>query len=472
MKYKIQISVYNGYGEDRDIYCTCGHHRKAPSNTVPGACPKCGTEEIKGASLDYEGIYTYIDNMFEVVEKTDQQFHIKRQEFKVTFNRNAGTINVVPKNVGELKFSLRDKIIHISRNGKKITPTDSNVNTFFKGASKERVLKAISTDKTRNLFDFCYEHLSCFGFERTRMWGRGLTRLKEYPAVEMFGLSPLSGMLWSLWSHFRSVCKHSEPAPPHKILKVPKFVIPYLAKMNNLSQYTLEKIRALCDFFDGNSVKLLLQIFEDEANIDYAYKTAEYLIELHRDYGYTNLKKTVLYLTREVKLEQGISSPVEAATLLRDYVRMSQAMDAKYDKYTKSLKKDHDIALMNYKTRESEYKQKEFYKVVNFEDYSSLDFKGRELSIVRPLHVKDVIKEGESLSHCVASYVDDIIKRKCKILFMRKNENLDESLVTIEVRGGVVRQVRGKFNRRPTEEENNFVKEWAKTKNLELRYYY
>jgi hypothetical protein len=94
--------------------------------------------------------------------------------------------------------------------------------------------------------------------------------------------------------------------------------------------------------------------------------------------------------------------------------------------------------------------------------------KDKTYAIIIPECVKDIIKEGDSLSHCVASYVDDVIKEKCRLVFLRYRETPEESLITIEVRNGVVRQVKGKGNRRPIVEEIEFVKAWAKKKELEI----
>ena len=469
--YATQVVFGNGWREPKDVVCTCGHIRKVEHNQGAGECPSCGTDRIKTAYPSELTEFKFADNLYHVIYKDDQSFHVARQEFVVTATRESVTFR--PTKTGELKFSLKDKVIHVYRDGKKITSTDTHVNDFFRNASKSQVLDLISTEHNRELFNFCYDKLGRMGYERNHMWGRGLQRLKEYPAVEIFGLSLLSNHIHRLWSGFRHILKdkHIQPQPPHKMLGVPKFFIPYLAKMDYLGEWSLNKLKKLLEHFDGNSVKMVFDIFHEENDLDNVPDVVDTLIELFNDYGYNNLKRLVLYITREVKLEQGITNPDEAITLLRDYVRMCQAMELGYEKYPKSLKKEHDIALMNYKANESEIKQKQFAKVVESEDYVSLDFKTKDYAIIRPTTVNDVIKEGESLSHCVASYVDDIIKKKCKILFLRRTDNLNESLVTVEVRGHIIRQVKGKFNRKPTEEEKEFVHLWAKNKNLVVQSY-
>jgi hypothetical protein len=51
-------------------------------------------------------------------------------------------------------------------------------------------------------------------------------------------------------------------------------------------------------------------------------------------------------------------------------------------------------------------------------------------------------------------------------VFLRKTKHLDESCVTIEVRGNAIRQVRGSNNRVPTKDEKDFVLHWAEEKKL------
>ena len=51
---------------------------------------------------------------------------------------------------------------------------------------------------------------------------------------------------------------------------------------------------------------------------------------------------------------------------------------------------------------------------------------------------------------------------------MRSIDELDKPLITIEVRDGNIRQVRGFGNRNPDRHEMAFVQEWADVKGLRL----
>ena len=90
-------------------------------------------------------------------------------------------------------------------------------------------------------------------------------------------------------------------------------------------------------------------------------------------------------------------------------------------------------------------------------------------SIVRPKNADDVKHEGSELNHCVASYISRILKRNCLIVFLRKADKLDKSLVTIEVENKAIVQARGASNRSITEEEYRAICEYAKKNKLKVR---
>lgn len=69
------------------------------------------------------------------------------------------------------------------------------------------------------------------------------------------------------------------------------------------------------------------------------------------------------------------------------------------------------------------------------------------LSIVVPRKASEVISEGHTLGHCVASYVDSIIDGKCNILFIRHTDMIDKPYFTMEITPtGEIRQVHSYHN--------------------------
>lgn len=60
-------------------------------------------------------------------------------------------------------------------------------------------------------------------------------------------------------------------------------------------------------------------------------------------------------------------------------------------------------------------------------------------------------------NNCVASYIDKVIDGQCHILFLRKKNKPDESLVTIEVRNNHIVQARRRFNDDVTVEDQKAI---------------
>ena len=90
-----------------------------------------------------------------------------------------------------------------------------------------------------------------------------------------------------------------------------------------------------------------------------------------------------------------------------------------------------------------------------------LEYKGRKYSIICPKTAADVLDEAQQQSNCVASYVSRIINGECMILFCRRTEAPEMSLVTVEITGdGRLGQVKARFNRAPAPEVREFVDQW------------
>lgn len=194
----------------------------------------------------------------------------------------------------------------------------------------------------------------------------------------------------------------------------------------------------------------------------YIYRI-EYFFDLVEKYNY-EYKSLIDYLYWHIPRYEGIEGNI-AVSLLHDYARMKTRMDVKFEKYPKFLRSVHDITTLAYNKFEKEYSAELFKKTVD-KSYN-WSYNGY---IIRCAETADEVKnEGAQLSHCVASYVEDIIDGTSLILFMRKENEPEKSLLTIEVKRRHVNQARGYLNRYPNEEESKVIEKWAKEKNLNYR---
>ena len=103
----------------------------------------------------------------------------------------------------------------------------------------------------------------------------------------------------------------------------------------------------------------------------------------------------------------------------------------------------------------SERKQKEAKEI----EYSDGTF-----SIIMPKDANEIIREGRELSHCVGSagYIGRMAKGDCRILFLRKNDDIARPLITIEERDGSIKQCYGfcdSYNKDP--KIRDFINDYA-----------
>ena len=90
------------------------------------------------------------------------------------------------------------------------------------------------------------------------------------------------------------------------------------------------------------------------------------------------------------------------------------------------------------------------------------------------LSSSELIAEGRAMRHCVASYSRSCYNGICSIWTVDvETEEGTEKLLTVEVAtaSNLIRQVRGKRNRRPTEKEKEILQRWAMQEGLELAAY-
>lgn len=252
-----------------------------------------------------------------------------------------------------------------------------------------------------------------------------------------------------------------------------------LEKNKKLAKYYHKKIK---DFGYGDLIDALIWL---DKNVN--YNNAKYLIDVlyeNTDYDRSGDFDDFLSLSSEYNLDvntlinyitSGLySQGIQCANWsvrrnYRDYLRMNQEMYGKVkEKYPKHLMTDHDKVVLKYNLW-NRYKD-DLALIDISKEYLDLAYKGKECSIIIPSNSADIVNEGIGMSNCVGSYVKRIANGETFVCFMRKNEDIEESYVTIEVRDKEVCQCRGYANRNTTEQEDKFIKKWAKEKNLKITY--
>lgn len=154
--------------------------------------------------------------------------------------------------------------------------------------------------------------------------------------------------------------------------------------------------------------------------------------------------------------------------LYEDTLNMQTLMyDGKVrDKYPKHLKEAHDKVTLIYNLNQEYFDHQIAIKLHN--ECKNLEYKDENYCIVTPEDSSELINEGISLHHCVGSYVEKVNKGKTSILFLRRTEAPDESLITIEYQDGSIKQVRGLCERLMNTKEREFFEKWVKKFKIEV----
>lgn len=115
-------------------------------------------------------------------------------------------------------------------------------------------------------------------------------------------------------------------------------------------------------------------------------------------------------------------------------------------------------------------KEKECKKTDEKRKWLEFDDPHSDFQIMLPKSPFDLITEGEKLSHCVGSYIDDHSAGRTTVLFLRNKKTPDEPFITIEVKNGKVEQVHGKYNwwLGNFPEAIPTVRDWAADKKLSI----
>ncbi|MGV4321140.1 PcfJ domain-containing protein [Bacillus mojavensis] len=466
--------------------CSCKTLKILPEGRLyqPVTCENCGNTEFVRLENDRRVTVPYLD----VLRSDRKGFKVKRTNISVTVDDEYNL--VIKKNMVQiLIFDMIEKEFKLYKNGKKVylpkLPKLAEGNmwnrssyretanilgrNFFRGVDENDFRKMVTNSENKAIFSFarCHSYDYVMGWNDHKLY-RGLLKLKM-DGLEYIDILANAGFE-NLNRLYGNSIANREGKSPSEILGVPKSIVKYL-KDSSLSAYEILRVRRILEDIDVNKVRELIEIAVDEGKLDAFVSCFGMIKTLYKEYKYNNLKRLALYALREARMYQGITNPNDVISYLKDYVKMCEDMGIGYEKYPKSLKKDHDIVAMNYKVMKDEIENKKFMEVVESEEYSQLSWKGSEYSVIYPKNIDDLVKEGDDLSHCVASYVDSIISKSCKILFLRDNNEIDKSLGTIEVRGNRIRQARGRGNRKLNTEEREAIEKWAEEKELIVNLY-
>lgn len=165
----------------------------------------------------------------------------------------------------------------------------------------------------------------------------------------------------------------------------------------------------------------------------------------------------------------------EEYSFFLDYLHMLRRLNYKIEYFPSNLREVHDRLWRESAQNYWRVDPRRFEEVVHSEEYLSLTtthenecdfFKKSEYVILAPRGEDDMFLESENLSHCVRIYTRNVIEKRTKIYFLRKRDQPEKSLATIEVYKDQVFQLKAFANSKADSSAREFVRRWSKLKGL------
>ncbi|MBR5883860.1 MAG: PcfJ domain-containing protein [Bacteroidaceae bacterium] len=172
------------------------------------------------------------------------------------------------------------------------------------------------------------------------------------------------------------------------------------------------------------------------------------------NYNLRALLKYIDYLS----VFEGIEPCKALVTEIGDYANMMRQISDKYEKYPRYFLSSHKIACRNYNRLKQQFDEQNFQK----QRKPEYEITCGDYVFIYPKTTQEIKDEAVQQNNCVASYIQRVIEGDCHILFLRKKDAPNASLVTIEVRNGTIVQARQAYNNPITAEQQEAVNAFNK----------
>lgn len=217
----------------------------------------------------------------------------------------------------------------------------------------------------------------------------------------------------------------------------------------NIAQYITQKE-------GGNNAKLFVDWVEgwfklaaNASNSSYGIGFtgfAEKFYALLTAYGYDS-KHLTDYLTRQSFYYGDFTFPSTQVIELFDYLRVGKESGIKTEAYPSHVKKAHNCIVNNRNAFVNlSFEASKAFSSVCAENAALYATKMGDYIVAFPKEPKDLFLEGATLNHCVGGYVSPVIQRQSIVAFLRKKDDPDTPLYTIEIKDGKVIQAKGNYN--------------------------
>lgn len=180
-------------------------------------------------------------------------------------------------------------------------------------------------------------------------------------------------------------------------------------------------------------------------------------------------KKDLDYVLKYTKLNKLVKYKeiIDKFYIYKDYLKFIEKLgfdmkDTKY-LYPKNLVELHNKFEQELSIKENiEIITKIYERFLDLSNYIYEDDK----YIIYPAPQFEAFEEESRMQHnCVRQYAESYANSETEIYFMRDKNNIEESLVTVEYRDGIIIQQQQKSHEKTTEEQAEFLNKWLKFRN-------
>ena len=253
------------------------------------------------------------------------------------------------------------------------------------------------------------------------------------------------------------------------INEIPKGLVKILREIREgVNNVNVEEYKAHPDAFNyafnheftslskRDAYRFLVYICNDLDRNELRFKYGNKFFNICDKYGYTpkSLLNYIDYLVTYEALSPDYPSKILGE--IDDNCNMLSQMSNKYDRYPRHFLTSHQITSRTYQRWKQEFNEELFAKRVN----TKMEVTIGDYKFIYPKTTKDIKDEAVQQSNCVASYIDKVIGGSCDIILMRKKNDVENSLVTVEVRNGKVVQARQRFNESVNESEQKALNKY------------
>lgn len=304
--------------------------------------------------------------------------------------------------------------------------------------------------------------------------------------LEMDNCPRLQYVYWFLFTYYRYSANYKIEACYRRYMKQPKYEILWKCGVDETVDCIDKLSNKQLAFMGKNKLSLsgeVLLAFE------------RYDVEFIKRFEHPNALPAILNVFNKHNISKwDFARFVERigkidCSIYKDYLDniMQLKLELKDWLFTKNYEEEHDRMAfqIQYLKQDKECKKYEtpYKKIVPA--LLQFECKGEYTALI-PHTIEDFLKEATAQKICLFSnkYYKTMMEGKCLILFIRKNDKLDKSYVTVELnRDFSVVQIRAYKNTKPSEDVINYVnnlsKEWQMKykelpipfiKNLEVNY--